>query len=270
MTGPNYGFKNLIDEVGEQVVAKCGGLRAPHYEAARTSDHPVMEHFFSCRDEEALDFIEMCFRTRSLGLGNEAEPAAAAINRIFEEEGIGYELTPPKWHDTGKPAQMFGHTLPTNELRLEFPQIVKKGERTVHNLTAKPALEALRDSRLAVANSELLKAFEEIRKGDYADAVTSCGSAFESVLRTICDVKKWPYDPNKDTCSTLVEICRGQGLFPPFDAEIFKAVGTVRNKMGDAHGKGPTPVHVAGREHAEHMVAVTCAHIDFLVRLGGF
>ncbi len=108
MTGANYGYRDLLDEVGEQAVAKYGGLRAPYYEAARTSDHPVIEHFHSCKDDEALDFIEMCFRTRSLGFSNEAEAAVVAINRIFEEEGIGYELTLPKWHDTGKPAYLFG------------------------------------------------------------------------------------------------------------------------------------------------------------------
>jgi hypothetical protein len=267
---PHNDFGAMLDEVRELAYAKYGGLRASPYEAARSSDHPAIEHFTSCSDDVALDFIEMCFSTRSLGMGSAAEEAADAVNRIFEEEGIGYELTAPKWRDTGKPATLFNHPTGTNVLEFEAPRIVKKGERTVHDLAVKPALEVLKDARLAVANTELLKAFEEVRKGDYADAITSCGSAFESVLRTICDFKGWSYDPNKDTCSSLVEICRSQGLFPPMYTEIFKSVGTLRNKLGDAHGKGPTPAHVAGREHAEHMIAVTCAHIDFVVHQARF
>jgi hypothetical protein len=114
-----------------------------------------------------------------------------------------------------------------------------------------------------------MDAFEKIRKGDYPDAITSCGAAFESVLKTICDAKGWIYDRDKDTSAKLVGICRDNGLFLPFYAPIFEGVGTVRNKLGDAHGKGPRPVQSATREHAEHMIALTCTHIDFLVRQAG-
>jgi hypothetical protein len=260
----------MLQEVGQQLLAKRGGLRAPAYEAARRSDHPVIEHFFSCPDEEVLDFIELCFRTQTIFRDNEgAKNLVVALNQIFEEEGIGYELTPTAIIDTGRPGMLFGRPA-GREIRVEYPKVIKKDERTVHEKAVKPALDALRDPRLATANSELLDAFEKVRKGNYADAITSCGAAFESVLKTICDIKGWAYDPNKDTCAKLVGICRDQGLFFPFYAPILEGVGTVRNKLGDAHGKGPTPAHTATREHAEHMIAITCAHIDFLVRQAGF
>jgi hypothetical protein len=69
---------------------------------------------------------------------------------------------------------------------------------TVHEKVVQPALEALRDPLLATANCELLDAFEKVRKGNYPDAITSCGAAFESVLKTICKAKGWPYDPDRD------------------------------------------------------------------------
>jgi hypothetical protein len=192
--------------------------------------------------------------------------SAVTINRIFEEEGVGYELTPPKVVDTGKCAYLFGRPTHTNYLRTEHPRILKKGQRTLYEKVVQPALEVLRDSRLTTANSELLNAFDEVRNGDYADAITSCGAAFESVLKTICDLKSWSYDPDTDTCAKLIGICRKEGLFLPFYTSIFEGVGTVRNKLGDAHGKGPKPAYVAAREHAEHMIAMTCSHIEFLVR----
>jgi hypothetical protein len=267
--GGNH-FKNMLGEVGQQLLAKRGGLRSSGYETARMSDHPVINHFFFCSDEEAIDFIELCFQTQTIDGDTEgAQRLVAVFNQIFEEEGIGYELTPRAVVDLG-PGKLFGRSSPgMRSIRIEHPKIIKKDERTVHEKAVKPALEALRDPRLATANSELLDAFEKVRKGDYPAAITSCGKAFESVLKTICSVKGWAYDPDKDACAKLVGICRDQGLFFPFYAPIFEGVGTVRNKLG-AHGGGPKPAHVATREHAEHMIAVTCAHIDFLVRQAGF
>jgi len=269
----HYSFGMLLQQVSELAEAKYGHLTVPYYEATRISDNPVIQHFFSSNDQQALEFIEMCFVARTMGLGDGPRDAVQRINRIFEEERVGYELTMPAIRETGKrakPIKLLGGFLRGTPVTVDYPKIVRKGERTVHELAVQPALEALRDPRLSVANAELLDAFAAVQKGNYADAITSCGSAFESVLKTICDEKRWAYDANKDTCARLVEICRDNGLFPPLYFEGLKFVGTVRNKLGDAHGKGPTPAHVAGREHAEHMIAMTCAHIDFLVRLAGF
>ena len=166
-----------------------------------------------------------------------AQDAVEAINKILEEEGVGYELSRPKLVDTGEPSSLFGH--PTgNVFRNEFPQAIKKGERTLHDQVVQPALTVLGDPRLTVANSELLTAFDKVRNGDYADAITSCGAAFESILKTICDTKKWTYDP-KGTCATLVKTCCDNGLFATFYVETFKGVGSVRNNLGDAHGERP-------------------------------
>ena len=60
--GGNH-FKNMLGEVGQQLLAKRGGLRSSGYETARMSDHPVINHFFFCSDEEAIDFIELCFQS---------------------------------------------------------------------------------------------------------------------------------------------------------------------------------------------------------------
>ena len=258
MSGGRYNFGRLLEEVGQQLLARTGGLQRPR-ETGQMFDHPVIAHFICCSDDEALDFIQFCFSADAMcGDSQDARMLVGAINRIFEEEGIGYELTPPTTIDLG-PRNSFGRSSSgLRAIRSELPKVIRKDERTVHEKVVKPALASLRDPRLATANAELLDAFEKVRKQDYPAAITSCGKAFESVLKTICAIKGWPYDPNKDTCATLVEICRGQGLFFPFYAEIFKAVGTVRNKLG-AHGGGPKPAYVPKQEHAEHMVAMTCA-----------
>src|SRR5579871_6060283 len=98
-----------------------------------------------------------------------------------------------------------------------------------------------------------------MREGDYAEASTWCNSAFESVLKTICDLKGWAYNP-KDACAALLDTCRSNGLFWPFYTETLKGIGTIRNNLGSAHGRGPAPKYKAGREHASHMIATTCSH----------
>jgi hypothetical protein len=264
-----FDFGGMLSEVGRKVLAKSGGL-ATLPDANPMADHPVVVHFLACSDEEALQFIGFCFETEVMSRDMEgANVAVEAVNKILEEEGIGYELTRQASVDTGEPGYLFGRRTGGNMFRTEYPRLVKKGDRVVHEQAVKPALEALRDSRFNTAHGELLKAFDEVRRHEYGNAITSCGCAFESVLRTICSLKGWAYDPNKDTCATLVDICRANGLFPPLYTEMLKGVGTIRNKVGAAHGKGPAPVYVATRDHAEHMVAVTCAHIDFLMRVAG-
>lgn len=266
--GGEIDVTEIFREAGRKIMAKHGGLYRPSYEAARTSNDPVIEHLFCCNDEEALYFIEFCCATRGFGHGEQAEQLVEEINKIFEEEGLGYELTPPRKIDTGKPGYLFGRRTPSNTFRIEPPRIIRKDERTVHEKAVQPALEVLADARFVTANSELLKAFEEVRHGDYADAITSCGSAFESVLKTICDVKGWPHEP-KATCSKLVDACYKAGLFPSIYVEMLKGIGSIRNNLGDAHGKGPKPSDPATRDHAEHMIATTCSHITFLVRQAG-
>lgn len=265
----HFDFVGMLDEVEDMLCAKYGGPYRNAYRIAARSTHAAINHFFICSDDEVLVFLEMCFRTNTIGLHNVAEQAVSAINQIFEEEGIGYELTPPRLVDTGKPGMLHGRPTGGNTLRPEYPQVVKKGERTVHHHAVKPALDVLADPRFATANSELLDAFEDVRQGDYADAITSCGAAFESVLKTICTIKNWQFDPNRDACAKLVEVCRDNGLFEPFYTETFKSVGTVRNKVGDAHGKGPVPQAAADQKSAEHMIAMTCSHIKFLIQQAG-
>jgi hypothetical protein len=87
------------------------------------------------------------------------------------------------------------------------------------------------------------------------------------VLKTICDLQGWRYDPDKDTCARLVKICKENGLFPPLYEAILVGTGTIRNKLGDAHGRGPNPVHQASQEQAAHMIQMTSAHITLLVGL---
>lgn len=265
--GGTFEFEEMLRQVGQLALTKFGGLRRPVLYHEKVSDHPVIHHFFVCTDDEFIALIELCFVSHSMGVADGAVKAVGAINQILEEEGVGYELTKPQLVDSGEPS--YGRPTGRNSLRPVYPQMNRKSERTVHQHAVKPALEVLRDPRFAIANGELLKAFEEVRNGEYADGITSCGAAFESVLRTIFTIKRWAYDDQKDACSQLVEIGRKNSLFEPPYVPLLTGIGTIRNKFGDAHGKGPKPEYKADREHAEHMIAMTCSHISFLITKAG-
>lgn len=232
----------------------------------RTAGHPAMDHFLACSTEDALSFIELCFRATEFMIGVEPNDLIAELNRTLEADGVGFELTPFRqiWREVPT-----GSGRPSRQMRREFPEFIKKGERTTHEQAVQPALTLLADPRFATANSELFDAFREVREGKYADAITSCGAAFESVLKTICTEKGWTYNPDKDTLAPLVETCRSHGLFEPFYVELFKTIGMIRNKIGDAHGKGPTPQYKASQNHAEHMIATTCSYITFAIKQAG-
>jgi len=253
----------MLQEVGQRILREYGGLMRPGYEAARVSDHPVIEHFFSSHDEMALDFIEMCFQV----WGNCGQQSGVdAINEVLRDASVGYELTPFVEIQTSKPGTLFGKRCGTI-VEYRYPKFVRKDEQFTHETIIRPCLGLLANPRFQTANAEMLKAHDDYRKGKYADAVTSCGSAFESVLKTICDHHGWAYDSDKDTCSRLVSICRDNGLFPPFYVPIFEATGTIRNKLGDVHGRGPAPMYAVGKEHVDHMIQMTSAHIILLVGL---
>jgi methionyl-tRNA synthetase len=89
----------------------------------------------------------------------------------------------------------------------------RKADDLLHRDVVLPCLEALTRPGLETARAEMLKAHEAYRRGEYADAITDAGAAFESVMKTICEKKNWPYNTDKDTCKSLVDICQTNGLF---------------------------------------------------------
>jgi hypothetical protein len=67
--------------------------------------NPITEHFLCCEDELALDFIEFCFQVSPYPL---RESSVEAVNQIFRQEHIGYELTPFEEIVTDEVSNCFG------------------------------------------------------------------------------------------------------------------------------------------------------------------
>lgn len=254
-----------FDEVATAIQKQHGGLYRSTYSAANVSDDPLLNHFSLCSDELALDFIEALFRTT---WGCEGQQGVEAVNQVFREEGLGYELT--DWKEveiedaSGRRGRGAGR-----QYQITYPRIVRKDGAVTHQLAVQPCLAALDDNRFQEADKEFRKALDECRQGRYADAITSGASALESVLRAICVARGWITPEDKATCRPLIEHCQRNDVFPNFYAEVIANTCTLRNRLGDAHGRGASNAVTPTRDNAEHMLAITAANIVLVVRYAG-
>jgi hypothetical protein len=261
---PHGGFDQLLEEVGRFLFKQYGGLKRSAYDAARISSNPVIEHFYCSDTIYSIDFIEACFQQQ---VYNGGQDGVNEINEIFLEENIGYELTPFTEHHIEKEGMLFGSLRKSTYIEYEYPRVVVREQQLLHEEILKPAFHLLTDSRLQIANSEMLKAHTALRSKDFEAAITLAGSSFESFLKTICEIKGWPYDKQRDTCSKLVKHCKDKELFPSFYVPVFESIGTIRNKLSDAHGRGPSNPIAVTQEYAEHMIHLVSSHMVFLEKL---
>jgi hypothetical protein len=255
-------YMQAFDEVATEIRKQHGGLHRSSHDAANVADDPLLNHFCLCSDELALDFIEALFRTM---WGCEGQQGVEAVNQVFREEGLGYELTDRKEIDIKDAAGRQGRRA-GRQYQIVYPRIVRKDGAVTHQLAVHPCLAALDDKRFQEADKEFRKALDECRQGRYADAITSAGSALESILRTICVARGWITPEDKATCRPLIEICQRNDVFPNFYAEVISNTCTLRNRLGDAHGRGASNAVTPNRDNAEHMLAITAANIVLVVR----
>jgi hypothetical protein len=230
----------------------------------------VCYHFGTCSSEHALDVIQMMLSVQHHVLYHTIGPRLVEeFNRIFREEGIGYELTPLK-------VEMIAHTGPrpgfgpdtTEYQTAEYtePAIIPIANDLTRTEIMEPTLALLSDKGLATANDEMMDAYRHFRKGEYDDAIVACQRSFETFFKTICKTKGWTYKENEATLSALVEVCRAKGLFYPFYVAHFTSVGTIGNKLG-RHGAEPKPEYTPGKEHVQHLLNVTSSCMLLLAKL---
>lgn len=234
-----FQFGMMLDAVGKKLLLEYGGLCSPGYEAARVSNDPVIEHFFCCDDEKALDFIELCFEA----FHNPGQQGVAAINGILRDAAVGYELTPYVETITDKPGNLFGRPA-GRVVEIQRPKLIKRESELLHAEATQPTLDLLTDSRYQGANVEFLAAHEHFRHSRFKECLNECLKAFESTMKIICHQKGWPYDQN-DTAKKLIAVCLGRNLVPTFSQQqltslrtlLESGIPTVRNKTS-GHGQG--------------------------------
>lgn len=115
------------------------------------------------------------------------------------------------------------------------------------------------------------------RNNDPEGAITASRALLETVCKHILDARSVPYNPNKVELHELYKLAAIELKLSPSQhtEEIFKQIlggcsaivsglGTLRNRLGDAHGKSLNQVRPAAR-HAELAVNLAGAVSLFLV-----
>lgn len=207
--------------------------------------------------EKVLDVIEICFRVINIivrkktqyntsCLDLEPDEAINELNERFMENAIGY--------------------------RFESNQLIKIDSELIHNEIIKPTLGFLYEKEYKNANEEYLRAYEHFRHGRNKECLTDCLKSFESVLKIICNKKKWNYD-EKDTSKKLIQICFDNNLIPSYMQNQFTSlksllesgIPTLRNRLG-GHGQGVSSTNVDDFV-ANYALNLTASNIKFLINL---
>lgn len=204
--------------------------------------------------EKFLDAVELSFRmidkaSRHYEYLNRRDASAIAddaiseLNKRFNEHGAGYHYA--------------------------SGEIIRIDSELVHTEVMKPALRLLNDKQFSGVQEEFLKSHDYYRKGDEKEALNWCLKAFESMMKAICDKRKWKYDQNAQA-KDLIQVCFEKKLIPGFWQSEFSAlrsllessVPTGRNKLG-GHGQGAKPIRVPPYL-VSYMLHMTASAIVFL------
>jgi len=117
----------------------------------------------------------------------------------------------------------------------------------------------------------------ERKKTDPEGAITTARTLIESILKHILDEKKIAYNENTDLSELYKEVAKSLNLAPEQHQEqIFKQIlggangiisglGSLRNKLGDAHGKSKTNIKPKER-HGELAVNLAGTMALFLYK----
>lgn len=216
-----------------------------------------LQYLMAANTDDALDIIELSFKVIDrlarkfrpdeqalAGIRQDARDAIEELNSRFREHRVGYQYL--------------------------NGEIVRVDSQFLHAETVKPALALLNEAGFKGPADEFMRAFDHHRKGETKDAIADALSAFESTMKAICTVRKWPYGP-KDTAKPLLDILFKNALVPSeleshltgLRAAMESGLPTLANRTS-RHGQGPAPVDVPDHygAFALHLVA---ANIVFLI-----
>ena len=208
--------------------------------------------------EQILSLIEVAFILTDNSIKRKPYPlyysdlpilnsAISELNQRFQENAIGYQYQNPPG------------------------QIVRVDSQYLHAEAIEPAVSLLYDEGFTGASDEFLQAHKHHREGNNKAAISSALNAFESAMKTICDIRGWKYDDQKATASALIRTLLDNNLIPSEMQSHFTGLRTtlesgvpaIRNRFA-GHGQGSEPVEVPDYL-ASYALHLTASNIVFLV-----
>src|SRR6266853_3473460 len=210
------------------------------YSLSRSGSNPqsqCLDYILQADTDQTLDIIELSLRViefvlptinssfdgQSVGITLKPQEAIADMNARFMEHNLGYQYTNNK--------------------------IVRVDSEFIHREIVQPAMRLLNEAQFSGASDEFVRAFDHYRYHRYKEAINEAAKAFESTMKTICDLRRWTRKPGA-TARDLIQIMLDKGIVPPEMATHFSGLRsalesglpTVRNK-NSAHGQGLDPIN---------------------------
>ncbi|MBA7714301.1 hypothetical protein ES703_123319 [subsurface metagenome] len=156
----------------------------------------AIRFLMTCSGPEFLDFLEYIFRVDCFfRVGLPEAQVIEELNELLRQDDLPYHITDfvketLRERDTGHP---FAGREMTVVKTIAYPKVIMRDSEVLHTQAIAPALELLRRPHFKSVNDEYLAALEDYLKGDFADCLMKCGSAFESVLKVLCSRKGWAF-----------------------------------------------------------------------------
>ncbi len=238
---------------------------------ADSAEEDVVSFLQTCSDEHFLDFVEKIFQLESTQIAwTRDDRLVNTINEFFDTDGLPYRLTKHVYSpvkrisasEMGLPSGNYDGGIRASTLET-YPQVICLENEVLHENAIEPTLTLLTGPAFSQANLEFLEALKDYRKGDYRDCVTKCGSSFESVMKVICDRKKWPYQQT-DTASKLLKTILQHTTLDSFYEQPIVLIATIRNRYSTAHGAG-TQKKTVSKHVANYVINATASAILLLV-----
>ena len=153
----------------------------------------------------------------------------------------------------------------------ESPEIIRVDSQHIHSNVVKPTLALLKSKIYKGANEEFLSAYVHYRYKRYKESLNECLKSFESVLKSICEKRKWDYEKT-DTAKKLINIVISSGILPSFlesqmnsiKSLMESGIPTIRNKLS-GHGQGTDAIDVP-EYIVSYMLHLTATTILFLIQ----
>jgi len=225
----------------------------------------VTKFLQTCNTEEFFDFIEHIFRVECLfKVHMPQQEMVNEINYYLKVDDLPYYLT--DYITRRGTGTLHGIEHETIEVS-SYPQIICRGNQIVHDQAILPVLQLLQRKYFESANTEFLDALNEFRREDYGDCLTKCSSAFESVLKILCERKGWPYKQT-DTSSTLVKTILTNTSLEDYFEQFLIILSTLRNRLSKSHGAGVSTKHVP-QHLAQFAINLTASAILLIVHESG-
>lgn len=209
----------------------------------------VLNYFLKSEGINTLDLVDIIVKylcdNSYLNDRSEVVEAVKKINQKFKQNGLGYEIV--------------------------GSHLFRIDNQFIHSEIVKLSIRLLQEEKFHSVSDEFLKAHEHFKNGDYKDAIVNAGKSFESAMKKICVEKNYPYNAQKDTASTLINILLKSEFIPSYMQNQFvglkntleNSVPTLRNRFG-GHGQGELVVNVP-ESIVKYTINLCATNIVFLI-----